>query len=102
MAFQTSRNSTNQTNTVASTSKPAFQSKAVSSDVASDVVKSINITGMYDGKPGSKLVAKGGKLLSDITIPAGYSLKLFQKGGKSKNGKDLPTYELVAQPPRSV
>jgi len=55
---------------------------------------------MYDGKEGSKLVAKGITLKEAVTIPAGYTVKLFQKGGKSKNGKDLPQYELVAQPPR--
>lgn len=98
MAFQTNRN----TNSNYSQAKPAASTttKAVVQDDGKE--KSISISGMYDGKPGSKLVAKGGKLKEDLTIPAGYSIKLFQKGGKSKNGKDLPTYELVAQPPRSV
>lgn len=95
MAFQTNRNNNYQ--------KPATSSAApVKKAEGTSESKSIQISGMYDGKPGSKLVAKGGKLKEDLTIPAGYSIKLFQKGGKSKNGKDLPTYELVAQPPRSV
>ncbi len=64
----------------------------------------INIAGLYehekaDGTP-SKLVMKG-SVKEAITIPAGYQLRLFVKGGKSKNGKDLPPFELVAQPPRA-
>ena len=91
MAFKTQRgsfsNSSQQTNnTVAA--------KATSNSDS----KSIVISGMYDGKEGSKLIAKGMRLKEDVVIPAGYTVKLFQKGGKSKNGKDLPTYELVAQP----
>ena len=97
MAFQTNRSS-NTGNNVRSNSAQTYTKKAV--DDGS--VKSISISGMYDGKEGSKLVAKGIKLKEAVTIPAGYTVKLFQKGGKSKNGLDLPTYELVAQPPRQV
>lgn len=61
--------------------------------------ESINLGGAYEGKPGSKLVLKTGKTKESITIPAGYVLKVFQKGGKSKNGKDLPPFEIVAQKP---
>lgn len=101
MGFQTNRsNSFN----------PAKSNTSVRSDVKAAAVggagastsKSIVISGMYDGKPNSKLIAKGMTLKEDIVIPAGYTVKLFQKGGKSKNGKDLPTYELVAQPPRAT
>lgn len=64
----------------------------------------ITISGLYEynKKDGtaSKLVMKG-KTNKDITIPAGYELKVFVAGGKSKNGKDLPPYQLVAQPART-
>lgn len=91
MAFQSTRNSNQQKNS-------STQSN-VGSKKESD---SITISGMYDGKEGSKLVAKGMKLKEAVTIPAGYTVKLFQRGGLSKNGKALPTYELVAQPARDA
>jgi hypothetical protein len=93
MAFQSTRNQSNAGNFNRSTNAVARKDSGES--------KSIQITGMYDGKQGSKLIAKGMKLKEPVTIPAGYTVKLFVKGGKSKTGKDLPTYELVAQPPRS-
>ena len=73
-----------------------FQKSATPSD-------KIVITGLYeynkkDGTP-SKLVMKG-KTNKEITIPADFELKVFAAGGKSKNGKDLPPYQLVAQPAR--
>lgn len=89
MAFSTNRSNSNY-------NKP--QTQAVSGQKST----SINISGLYEGKPDSKLVLKGGKLKDSITIPAGYTLKVFKKGGKSKNGKDLPPFEVVAQAPRSV
>lgn len=70
--------------------------------VQADKQASINLSGLYEGKPDSKLVLKGGKLKDAITIPAGYTLKVFKKGGKSKNGKDLPPFEIVAQAPRVI
>lgn len=62
---------------------------------------SIQISGLYEGKPDSKLVLKG-TLKEAITIPAGYQIKVFRKGGVSKNGKELPPFELVAQPARTM
>lgn len=95
MAFQTNRSQSNGSST------NSFVKKAdVSVTTEKKKSENINISGMYDGKEGSKLVAKGGALKETITIPAGFSIKLFQKGGVSKNGKKLPTYELVAQSPR--
>lgn len=54
----------------------------------------------YEKKDGtaSKLLYKG-KTMSDVSIPAGYSVSIFVAGGKSKNGKDLPPFEIVATPP---
>lgn len=51
-------------------------------------------------REGTKLVASSVPQDKDITItiPAGYSLKVFTKGGMSKNGKRLPDFDLVAQP----
>lgn len=91
MAFQTNRSSSFNSN------KPAVQGSAVAKK--SDT---INLSGLYEGKADSKLVLKGGKLKEAITIPAGYTLKVFKKGGISKNGKELPPFEIVAQPPRTV
>lgn len=62
---------------------------------------SIQISGLYEGKPDSKLVLKG-TLREAVTIPAGYQIKIFRKGGVSKNGKELPPFELVAQPARTM
>lgn len=58
---------------------------------------------LYFTKPkreGTKLVASSIPQDKDlvITIPAGYSVKMFTKGGTSKNGKRLPDFDLVAQP----
>lgn len=90
MAFQTNRGT-------------GFNSKPAQAPVATTGKQdSINLSGLYEGKPDSKLVLKGGKLKESITIPAGYTLKVFKKGGKSKNGKDLPPFEVVAQAPRQV
>lgn len=38
-----------------------------------------------------------GKVKEDIMIPAGSTLKVFKKGGLSKNGKNLPELDIVAQ-----
>lgn len=93
MAFQTNRSSvgtnTNKSAPVATTA------------VRSEKSDSINVGGMYEGKPDSKLVLKGGALKESITIPAGYVAKVFKKGGLSKNGKQLPPYEIVFQAPQS-
>lgn len=99
MAFQTNRSTQSSNSFQSSKGSAAATSKASVSD---SKTKNIVISGMYDGKPGSKLIVKGGKLKEAVTIPAGYTVKLFQKGGVSKNGKELPTYELVAQPPRDA
>jgi hypothetical protein len=61
----------------------------------------IQITGLYEGKADSVLVLKG-SVKEDIMIPAGYQIKIFKKGGVSKNGKELPPFELVAQPARTM
>jgi hypothetical protein len=97
MAFQTSRSQNqNQTN---SFRKPEANTTAVSSDKKKS--DTINISGAYEGKPDSKLVLKGMALKEAVTIPAGFTVKVFVKGGVSKNGKQLPQYEIVAQPPRA-
>lgn len=90
MAFQTSRNQN-------SNSAPVAQKVVSKADSTS-----VNLGGAYEGKPGSKLALKTGKLKEAVTIPAGYVIKVFTKGGKSKNGKDLPPFEIVAQEPKSM
>lgn len=77
-----------------------YQRPAAPAAASSDRPKStsISVAGLYEGKAGSKLAMKSGTLKEAITIPAGYQLKVFVKGGKSKNGKDLPPFEVVAQP----
>lgn len=72
---------------------------------SSDNSDKIILTGLYEhtnkaGTP-SKLVMKG-KTNKEITIPAGYDLKVFVQGGTSKNGKALPPYQLVAQKSRAA
>lgn len=62
----------------------------------------IKVAGIYEHQPKdpskeSKLLFKG-KTMSEVVIPAGYSVSIFKAGGKSKNGKDLPPFEIVAQP----
>lgn len=79
--------------------KESSQSKAPAS--SEEKSESIQISGLYEGKPDSKLVLKG-TLREDVTIPAGYQIKVFRKGGVSKNGKELPPFELVAQPARNL
>ena len=94
MAFQTSRSSSANSNF----NKSPSDAVAVNKVVVSKDTTSINLGGAYEGKPNSKLALKTGKLKEAITIPAGYTIKVFTKGGKSKNGKDLPPFEIVAQP----
>lgn len=96
MAFQTSRS--NSVSAPAAAAKPSY-TKAVETKTSSTGSKSINLGGLYEGKPNSKLALKGSKTKEDIVIPAGYIIKVFVKGGQSKNGKDLPPFEVVAQPP---
>lgn len=98
MAFQTQRYSK------MSNSTGEFRKQETSNTQASVEKKksdSINIAGAYEGKPDSKLVLKSSALKESVTIPAGYTVKVFVKGGISKNGKQLPQYEIVAQPPRA-
>lgn len=95
MAFQTSRSNSNSNY---NKSSDVVVNKVVASKKDTT---SVNLGGAYEGKPGSKLALKTGKLKEAITIPAGYTIKVFQKGGKSKNGKDLPPFEIVAQAPRA-
>lgn len=83
MAFQTNRST--------------FSKPATSAPASSQKTNSVQLGGAYEGKPDSKLVLKTGKLKEPITIPAGYVIKVFKKGGVSKNGKDLPPFEIVAQ-----
>lgn len=73
------------------------KAESTSSTTPARTTDKIQIAGLYDGKEGSKL-AMSGKVKEAVTIPAGYVVKVFVKGGKSKNGKDLPPFELVAQP----
>jgi hypothetical protein len=87
MGFQTSRSSNNSNSTV--------RSNSVVEKKKSD---SIKISGLYEGTEGTKLALRGSSLKEAITIPAGYEIRVFTKGGTSKNGKELPPYELVAQP----
>lgn len=51
-------------------------------------------------KEGTKLVASSIPFDKEvtITIPAGYVVKMFVKGGTSPSGKRLPDFDLVAQP----
>lgn len=95
MAFQTQRSSN---------STGGFRKQETSNTQAVEKKKSdsINIAGAYEGKPDSKLVLKSSALKESVTIPAGYTVKVFVKGGISKNGKQLPQYEIVAQPPRKA
>ena len=86
-------------------SKPAARTNyADKNRTEGTVSEKVILGGLYEhtSKDGSasKLVMKG-KISRDITIPAGYELKVFVQGGKSKNGKDLPPYQLIAQPART-
>lgn len=84
--------------------RPAVKTGTTAATAESTSDKII-LTGLYEytKKDGtaSKLVMRG-KTNKEITIPAGYELKVFVAGGKSKNGKDLPPYQLVAQPARAA
>lgn len=98
------RNNQNQNQQNNATQKPAYGQGQRTQAAASGIQKKtdkVKVAGIYpyekkDGTP-SKLLFRG-KTMSEVVIPAGYTVSIFEAGGKSKNGKDLPPLEIVASP----
>lgn len=79
---------------------PAATPAAGKSEFNKDDVIQIGGVFVYTNKETgqkSDVLLYTGKVKEDIMIPAGSTLKVFKKGGLSKNGKNLPELDIVAQ-----